>query len=77
MLKSTISQHVKRMETKDVLQWVEVDATPPLLLGSISVRISPDVTLGGDHVAAFDAEHFEDIDEEVKLFAVTGTKMNP
>jgi len=36
-----------------------------------------DVTLGGDHVASFDAKQVEDIDENVKLFAVIITKINP
>jgi len=64
-------------KTKDVSQQVEVDATPPTPVGSVLVRISPDVTLGGDHVASFDAEQVEDIDENVKLFAAIGTKINP
>ena len=48
---------------------MEVDATPPLPVGSVSVRISPNVTPGGDHLANFDAEQVEDIDENVELFA--------
>ena len=56
---------------------MEVDATPPPPVGSISVRTSPDVTSGGDLVASFDAEQVEDIDENVKLFAAIGTKKNP
>jgi len=54
---------------------VEVDATLPSSVGSLSVRTSPDVTPGGDHVASFDAEQVEDIDENVKLFAANGTKI--
>ena len=49
-LKSAISHQVERMKTKDVLQRVKVDATPPYSVGSISVRISPDMTPSGDHV---------------------------
>ena len=36
LLKSTISQQVERLKTKDVSQWVEVDATPPPV-GSVSI----------------------------------------
>ena len=39
------------MKTKDVLQRVEVDATPPPPVSSISVEISLDVTPGGVQVA--------------------------
>ena len=75
-MKSTISQQVERLKTKDVSQRVEVDATPPSPVGSVSVRTSPDVTLGGDHIASFDAEQVEDIDENVELFAAIETKIN-
>ena len=76
MLKSTVSQQVKRTKTKEVSQWVEVDATPPLSIGLVSVKTSPDVTPGGDHITNFDAEQIEDIHENVKLFAVIETKIN-
>ena len=76
LLKSTVSQRVKRMKTKDVLQQVEVDATALPLVGSVSVRTLLDVTPGGDHIASFDAELIEDINENVKLFAAIGTKIN-
>ena len=56
LLKSTVSQQVEMTKTKDVSQRVEVDATPPPTVGSVSVRTSPDVTPGEDHVASFDAE---------------------
>jgi len=56
LLKSTISQQVERIKTKDVPQRVEVDATPPSSVGSVSVEISLDVTMGGDYVAVLDAE---------------------
>jgi len=56
VLKSTISQQVERLKTKKVSQRVEVDATPPPLVGSISVRTSLDVIPGENHVASFDAE---------------------
>ena len=56
LLKYTISQQVERLKTKDVSQRVEVDGTPPTPVGSVSVRTSPDVTPGRDHVASFDAE---------------------
>jgi len=77
LLKSTISQQVERLKTKDVSQRVEVDATPPPPVGSISVRTSSDVTPGGDHIASFDAEQVENIDENVELFVTVGTKKNP
>ena len=77
LLKSTVSQQVERTKTKDVSQRVEVDATPLSLVGSVSVETSPDVTPSGDHVASFDAEQVEDIDENVELFAAIGTKINP
>ena len=57
----TISQQVERTKSKDVSQRVEVDATPPSPVGFVSVRTSPNVTLGRDHVASFDAEQVEDI----------------
>ena len=69
-LKSTISQQVERLNTKDVSQRVEVDTTPPFTVGSLSVGISPDMTLGRDHNAAMDTE-------QVELFAAKGTKLNP
>ena len=65
------------MKTKDVLQRVEVDATPPPPVDSVSMRTSSDMTLAGDHVASFDAEQVEDIDENVKLIATIGTKIKP
>ena len=62
-LKSTVSQQVERTKTKKVSQRVEDDATPPSQVGSVSVKTSPDVTLGEDHVASCDAEQVKDIDE--------------
>ena len=56
LLKSTISQQVKKTKTKDVSQRVEVDATLPTPLDSMLVRTSPDVTPCRDHIACFDAE---------------------
>ena len=44
---------------------MEVDATPSPV-ASVSLGISPDVIMGGDHVADLDVE---DIDEDVELFA--------
>ena len=63
------------MKTNDVSQRVEVDATPPPPVCSVSVRTSPDVTPGENHVASFDAEQVEDIDENVELFAAIRTKI--
>ena len=51
VLKSTISQQVERTKIKEVSQRVEVDATPPSPVGSVSMKTSPDMTPGGDHVA--------------------------
>ena len=65
---------MERIETKEVSQRVEVDTTPPSPVGSVSVKTSPDVTPGGDHVAKIDAEQVEDIVEDVELFAAIGTK---
>ena len=77
VLKSTISQQVKRLKIKDVSQRVEFDTTSPSPVGSVSVRTSPDVTPGEDHLASFDAEQVKDINENVKLFAAIGTKIKP
>jgi len=74
LLKSTISQQVERLKTKNVSQRVEVDATPPLSVGSESVRISPDVILSGDQVASLDAEQIE---AKVDLVTAEGIKKNP
>ena len=41
VLKSTVSQQVKRTETKEVSQRVEVDATPPSPVGSCLLYTSP------------------------------------
>ena len=54
---------------------MEVDATPPSPVGSVSVKTSPDVTPGGDQVVRVDTEQVEDIDENVELFAAIGTKV--
>jgi len=43
----------------DVLQRVKIDATSPSPIGLVSVRISPDMTSGGDHVAIRDIEQME------------------
>jgi len=56
-MKSTVSQQVERMKTKDVSQPVHVDATPPSPVVSVSVGISKNVTLGGDRVTMLDAKH--------------------
>ena len=56
---------------------MEADATPPSPVDSVSVMNSPNVTSGENHVAHFDAEQVEDIDENVELFAAIGTKVKP
>jgi len=77
VLKSTVSQQVERTKSKEVSQWVEIDATPSSPIGSVSVRTSPEVTPGEYHVASVDAEHVDDIDENVELFAAIGTRIKP
>jgi len=62
------------MKTKNVSQRIEINATTPSLVSSVSVEISPDVTTGGDHVVGLDAEQVE---KDVELFIAIGTKMNP
>ena len=42
---------MERKKPKDVLQQMEVDATPSTPVGLVSVRTSPDITPGRDHVA--------------------------
>ena len=61
------------MKMKDVSHRVEVDATPPFSVSSLSVGISSDVTPGGDHVAVLDTELVEHVD----LIASKGTKLTP
>jgi len=56
---------------------VEIDTTLLPLVGSGSVKTSPNVTPDGDHITSFDVEQIEDIDEIIKLFAIIGTKINP
>jgi len=77
VLKFTVSQQVERTKTKKVSQQVEVDATPPSLVGSVSVRTLLNVTPGGDYVVSFDTEQVENIDENVELFAAIRTKIKP
>ena len=54
---------------------MEVDATPPSPVGSVSVKTSSDVTPGGDHETKGDAEQVEDIVKDVEVLAVIGTKV--
>ena len=49
---------------------MEVYATPPSPVGSVSVGISLDVTPGGDYVAMMDTR-------QIKLVAAKRTKLNP
>ena len=56
LLKSIVSHHVERMKTKYVSQQMEVYATPLPPAGSVSFGISPDMTLGEDHIAVLDVE---------------------
>ena len=51
-----------------------VDVSPPSPYGSISVKVSLDVTLGRDQVARLDAEQIEG---KVNLVVLEGTKKNP
>ena len=68
---------MERTKTKNVLQQVEVDATPQSPVGSVSVRTSPDVTPGGDHMASFYAKQVEDVDKNVELFAAIRITISP
>ena len=61
---------MERTKTKEVSQRVEVDATPPSLVGSVSVGISPVVTPGRDCVIMSDVK-------QVELFAAKRSKLNP
>ena len=61
---------MERLKTKDLLQWVEINTTPQSPIGSISVRISPVMTPGRDHIAVMDTE-------QVELVATNGTQLNP
>ena len=63
------------MKTKAVLQRVEDNSTPCSLVGSVSFRISSDVTSGEDHVAILDAEYVEV--KIINLNATRRTKKNP
>ena len=56
LLKSTVSQRIERTKTKNNLQQVEVNATPLPLVGSVSMKTSPNVTPSEDQVASSDAE---------------------
>ena len=46
-------------------------------VGSVSMKTSPDVTPGENHVARVDTKQVDDIDENIKLFAAIGTKIKP
>jgi len=56
LFKSTISQSMERLNTKDASKRVEVDATPLSQVSLVSVGISPDVTPGGNHIVVIDIE---------------------
>jgi len=60
------------MKTKNVSQWVDVNATLPS--GSISVEISQDVTPGENQVDNLNAKQIE---RKVNLVAAKRTKKNP
>ena len=68
LLKSTVSQQVERMKTKEVSQGVEVDATPPSTVGSVSVRISQNMTPSRDRADVLDVEQVDLIKaKEIKM----------
>ena len=56
---------------------MEVDATLPSPVGSVSVKTSSDVIPGGDYETKGDAEQVEDIAKDVKVLADIGTKVKP
>jgi len=60
MLKPTISQQVEIEKTKGVSKQMESDATSPSLERSVSLKITPTVTQGSDHVADQDTDDDED-----------------
>ena len=73
MVKPIVSQQVEKMKIKsEVSQWVEADATPHYLVGSVSSEISSIVTPGGDRVADMDTKHVEKDSSN----ATRGTKGN-
>jgi len=72
-VKPTVSRRVEIGKTKGVSQWVESDATPHYLVGSVSSRIPSVVAPGGDRVADMDSEHVEKGGSD----AAKGTKGNP
>ena len=55
-MKSTVSQQMESMKTKNVSRRVKDDATPCSPVVSVSVRILPDVTLGRDRVVVLNVE---------------------
>jgi len=65
LMKPTVSQQVETSKTKELLQQVESDADPPSLEDSVSVRIIPEVTQGGDQAAEGDTEDVEEGQEQV------------
>ena len=75
LLKSTISQQEERLKTKSVSQRMEVDATPPPLVGTISVEISSDVIPDGDHIAMMDTEQVEQV--AVNWVSISGVDKSP
>ena len=62
------------MKTKNISQGWRLMLLHHLQDDSVSIKISLDVTLGGDQVASLDAEQIE---ENVDLVAMEGTKKNP
>ena len=59
LMKPTVSQQVETSKTKKLLQLVEIDADPPSLEESASVRIIPEVTQGSDQIVEEGAEDEE------------------
>jgi len=51
-MKSTNLSVGREVENQGCIAACEVDATPPLSVGSVSLKISPNVSPGGDRVAA-------------------------
>jgi len=69
LLKFIISQHVERLKTKDVSPRVEINATPPSSVDSVSLG-SHWMSPGRDHVAVMDTK-------QVELVAAKRTNLNP
>ena len=65
LMKPMVSQQVETSKTKELSQQVEIDANPPSLEESASVRIIPGVTQGSNRADEESAEDVEQGQEQV------------